>query len=83
MAINDEESKALLAKIEGAEPIGACRNNWRERYVSIFTDPDSEEHVISVGKPFKTVDDPATWVVCREPKVLYADNIGDFNRVFN
>ena len=61
-----------------AEAIGKFRNEWRQREVYIFANPNDATMVVTVGYPF----DGSTPVICDEPRAAVAEYIGTFDKVY-
>lgn len=75
---------AMQVIVDTAQPIGAFRNDWRQRWVSIYADPTDPTMVVTVGVPFPgTVNDVNNSIVyTHEPRADFATYIGSFNKVF-
>lgn len=59
--------------------IGAFRNDWRRRHVTIYDHPTHRHHVITRGRSF---DQPAPDVWTVEPRADYAQYIGTLDKVY-
>jgi hypothetical protein len=60
------------------EAIGRFRNEWRQRDVYIFANPNDADQVVTVGYPFTG----AAPIICDEARSLYARYIGRFDGVY-
>lgn len=65
------------AEISELKIIGLCRNNWRQRFVTVYEIPDSTD-VISVGEAF----DQSSTVICREPRNGFSNAIAMFPKPY-
>ena len=53
-----------VEKILAMKVIGRIKNNWRERIVTIYQDPENNGKVYTIGLPFN-ISQPL--IVCYEP----------------
>ena len=60
------------------QAIGKFRNEWRQREVYIFANPNDPTMVVTVGYPF----DGSTPIIADEPRSLFTAYIGSFDKVF-
>jgi hypothetical protein len=57
--------------------IGRFKNNWRQRYVSLYPHPTDSLKVVSVGTPFDGSDP----IICEEQRSAYGRQLvnGDWS----
>lgn len=70
-----------LEQVKAMKKIGVCRNEWRQKYVTIYelpphTPPTND--VVSIGETF----DGKRIVVCRESRDGHRNAIADFPRTY-